>query len=233
MFFLKKIITIILLATCLLGGIIVNADNDFPDEKDILVKLNVINKSYFLDFNTVTREECIIAIMRVIGVTDEEINSLKGADFISFVDTPSFSYFGCAYLAKIAYGEECVVDYPTPRTSHTLKNTDFFFFPDRPVTPKETIAFIIRCLEETNQSDINYTFERAKDYGILNDEDSFINNAASPINQDDFCVLLERFLHQNRYKYFGREDNTFNMEGNRDEKYSMTYFDMLIQRLKN
>lgn len=229
-FVLKKIIVICLL-TCLLGAITVHADIDVSGGKDVLIRLNIINENYFLNTDTVTREECIVAIMRVIGVTDEEIDKLNGSDLISFADTDVYSYIGCADLAQIAYGEECIVNYQTPRNSHTLRNTDFFFFPDRLATMKETIAFMIRCLEETSSSDINYTFERAKDYGILDNEDSFINKADFPISQSDFCILLERFLREKRYKYFSRENDIFKMEGNIDEKRSISYFDMLSQRI--
>lgn len=208
----------------------VYAGTDNSVERDMLVELNIIDESYFSDSNTVTRGECIVAIMRVIGVTDKEIEKLNGGDLISFADTDAFSYFGCAWLGKIAYGEECIVDYPTERTRHTLKNADFFFFPDRVVTVKETLAFMVRCLEDTNKRDINDTFERAKDYGILSNDDLFINNADSVISQNDFCILLERFLQQKRYKYFGRENNIFRMEGNIDENRSISYLDMLKQR---
>ena len=228
---MKKITTVALLVTCLLGAIMVYAHNDnISETRDRLVELNIINDGYFSNSNTVTREECIVAIMRAIGVTDEEIEKLNGCDLISFVDTDAFSYVGCADLAQIAYGEECVVDYPTERTSHTLKNTDFFFFPERAITTKECLAFMVRCLEKTKETDLTSTFEKAKEYGLIKAEDGFIQEPDSAINQNDFCTLLERFLQQRRYKYYQRENNVFRMEGNVDEERSISYLDMLQQR---
>lgn len=231
---MRTFFTLILIITYLSGGSVVYAgSSDISNLKNTLLQLNIIDESYFSNANVVSREECIVAIMRVIGATDEEIEKLNGGDLICFADTAPFSYFGCAWLGKIAYGEECVIDYPTHRTSHTLKNTDLFFFPERAVTVKETIAFMVRCLEENNRSDINDTFEGAKDYGILNTKDSFINNADLPINQNDFYILLGRLLQQKRYKYYGRENNIFSMAGNIDEYRSMSYFDMLNNRQRN
>ncbi len=125
---MRRIFTLILLVICLLGNNKVYAGSrDISDLKSTLLQLNIIDESYFSNASVVSREECIVAIMRVIGVTDGEIEELNGSDLICFADTDAFSYFGCAWLGKITYGEECVVDYPTLRASHTLKNTDLFF----------------------------------------------------------------------------------------------------------
>ena len=216
---------------CFLGNTNVYADNSTVSENStMLIQLNILDESGFSNPDAITREECLVAIMRVIGVTDEEIEKLNGADLISFADTESFSYFGCAWLSEIAYGEECVVDYPTERTSHTLKNTDFFFFPERAVTVKETLAFMVRCLEQTKKSDLDSTFEKAKEYDLIKAEDSFAQNPDSNINQKDFCTLLGRMLHQKRYKYYGRENKRFRMSGNIDEEQSMTYLEFLTRR---
>ncbi|MBU5451520.1 hypothetical protein [Acetivibrio sp. MSJd-27] len=231
---MKKVIAIFLLAMWLSGVIIVHADHgNISKEENILIELNIVDEGYFSNFNTVTREECLVAIMRVIGVTDKEVDLLNGADFVAFEDTYPYSYFGCAYRAKIAYGEECIVDYPTYRTSHTHKNTDFFFFPQRAVTVKETIAFMVRCLEDLDASiDLNTTLKKAVEYGLIDDEDALIQNPDSEISQKDFYILIERFLQQRRYKFYQRENNVFRMEGNVDEKRSISYLNMLQQREK-
>lgn len=226
---MKKLVIVVVVIMHLLGMINVYADNSCVLEiRTTLVQLNILDESGFSNSDAITREECLVAIMRVIGVTDEKIEKLNGADLVSFADTESFSYFGCACLSGIAYGEECVVDYPTERTSHTLKNTDFFFFPERAITTKECLAFMIRCLQ-SDKTDFDLTLEKAKDLGLINDKDDFIQNPNSIISQDDFFVLLGRMLQQKRYKYYARENNRFNMNGNIDEEKSMTYLEFLTQ----
>lgn len=227
---MKKLVIVVVAIIYLLGMINVYADNSCVLEiRTMLNQLNILDESGFSNPDAITREECLVMIMRVIGVTDGEINSLGGTSLYAFVDTNSRSYFGCAWLSKIAYGEECVVDYPTERTSHTLKNTDFFFFPKRAVTTKECLAFMIRCLQ-SDKTDFDLTLEKAKDNGLINDKDDFIQNPNSVISQDDFFVLLERLLQQKRFKYYGRENNRFKMEGNIDEEQHMTYLEFLTQR---
>lgn len=228
---MKRLISAVLLITIFIGTLVVHADYDNVNKmKEMLTELNIVDENYFSNKDTVTRAECLVAIMRAIGVTDEEIEKLNGADLAGFVDTFPYSYFGCAYLAKIAYGEECIVDYETYRTSHTLKNTDIFFFPDRAVTVKETVAFMVRCLEENDEKDLAYAIEKAKEYGLIYSEDTFSNEIDSTMCQDDFYVLLDRFLHQKRYKYYDRANNEFRMDGYIDEEQSITYLEFLTQR---
>lgn len=223
---MKKIITVVVAIMYLTGvAISANADNS---ALSVLMHLNILSESELYRTDTVTREECLVAIIRVIGATDETIENLNGADVISFADTTSFSYFECARLSGIAYGEECEVEYPTERTMHTLKNTDFFFFPERAVTVKECLAFMNRCLQ-SEKIDFDLTVEKAKDNGLINDRDSFIKNPDDYISHDDFFVLLERLLQEKRYKYYGCENNVFDMNASKDENRSMTYLESLLQ----
>lgn len=228
---MRKVIAITILIIYLLGMINVYSDNVNNSEiEDTLMQLNILDESGFLNPNTVSREECIIAIMRVIGVTDEDVAFLAGNGFYAFADTNAYSYEGCAYKGKIAYGEECEVDSPTYRSTHTLKNTDFFFFPNREVTVKECLAFMVRCLEEPSKENYDSIIEKAKNYGLISDDDAIVDNVNAALSQNDFLVLLDRLLQQNRYKYYGNENNLFKMEGNIDEEQSMTYLQMLNQQ---
>lgn len=227
---MKKRILIIMMVLNLLMPMSVCASNECVSDTDILALLEIVEDDYFTNSETVTREECIIAIMRVIGVTDAKVDKLYGADLFCFVDTSAFSYFGCAYLGGIAYGEECVVDYPTYRTSHTSKNTDFFFFPERLVTVKETLAFMNRCLGEDKSEKYEFTIEHAKAYGLIEDTDLFAVDENALIDKKDFCALLKRMLYQKRYKYYSVESDGSYMEGNIDKERSMTYIDFLCDR---
>jgi len=249
----KRLIIAMFLMICFLGIIKVHADDYTVSEtKDTLIQLNILNEKGFLNPDAITRGECLIAIMRVIGVTDEEVALLNGSDVISFVDTNTFSYFGCADWSRIAYGEEFEVDNssfhrggggPPPGKNRIV----YYFFPNREVTLNECLAFMVRCLEQSvvnaetpddANKNLDVTFEKAKEYGLINDEDEFVLNSDSTVNQDDFCVLLGRLLEQKRYKYYerktyifnGKERSEFRWDGYVDENRSMTYHEMLNQR---
>ncbi len=229
---MKKLIFIVTALMMYLSGMLAvfAVGSSVYDLNNTLIQLNIVDENGFSNPYAITREDCLISIMRVIGLTDDQIEKLDGADFISFADTAPFSYFGCADAGKIAYGEECVVDYPTLRTAYTLKNTDIFFFPNRAVSVKECLAFMNRCLQP-GKPDFNLTIENAKDNGLINAQDDFCQNPNSFINQDCFFVLLERLLQQNRYKYYG-QNGDFKMQGSIDEDRSISYFEMLNQRMQ-
>jgi len=228
-----KFITACLLAM-FISGIVAYANvTPSPEVPYTLKQLNIVDENTFSNNNTVSRGECLTTIMRSIGLKDEYLMSLNGADFYAFVDTESYSYYGCAYRAQIAYGEECIVKHPTYRSSHTGKNTDFFFFPERPATIKEALAFMVRCLSSDNSNYENTTIEALK-FNLIYPEDSFINELDSNISQETLYLLLERFLSQKRYKYYKNEyctnkNDYFRMEGWIDEKQNITYWEHLRQ----
>ena len=228
---MKKMIITIILIMCFLVNINVYADNsDVSVYKDELIRLNILDEDDFSNSDTITRGDCLIAIIRAIGITDNDISRFDGADFMPFVDTASFSYFGYAYMAEIAYGEKCVVDYPTYRSTHMRTNWDYFFFPERAVTVKETLAFMVRCLEKERNESLEYAIEKAEEYGLIKDNDTFIDKSDSTLSQDDFYVLLNRFLQQKRYKYYDSLGSV-GIEVYFDEDRSISYFEMLEQRI--
>lgn len=225
---MKRLIILIVAIMCFSANVNAYAENsETPKPMDMLADLNIIDKDGFSDPEAVSRKECLISVMRAIGATDEGIDSLgKTYDLFTFADTKTRSYFGCAYVSHIAYGEECAVSYPTYRTQHTQKNTEIFFFPDRAVTLKEALAFMVRCLEP-GRIELESAFEKAKDYGLIKADEELIQNADSQISQNEYCILLERFLHQRRYMYYNSE---MRMQASADEEHSITYLVFLTDR---
>jgi len=120
------------------------------------------------------------------------------------------------------------VNYPTYRTSHTGKSTDYFFFPERTVKIKEALAFMVRCLEEN--TDYDSVIDNAKEHQLIKDDDKFAVCPDVAITPSDFCTLLERLLQQKRYKYYdGKAVEIWQYEGVDDER-SMTYRENLLTR---
>ena len=226
---MKKFIISIFCVICLLAVVTAYANGtDTQNTLNLLEQLNITDEVNSLSGDFISRGECLTLILRSIGQTDDAIGKLAGDDLCSFVDTKIFSYFGCAGYSKIAYGEECVVNFQTYRTMHTRKNVDYFFFPERLATVKETLAFMVRCLEN-DIKDYNKTFELAKEYGLINSGDEFIKEPDSFIRRDDFCTLIQRFLNQKRYKYFHPEERATRV-AKIDSERSITYLEFLTQR---
>ena len=85
---------------------------------------------------------------------------------------------------------------------------------------------MVRCLEP-GKIELESAFEKAKNYGLIKADEEFIQKADSQLSQNEYCILLERFLHQKRYMYYNSE---MKMRANADEAHSMTYLDFLTGR---
>ena len=181
----------------------------------------------------VTRKDCIVAVMKVIGLTDEAVENARGkaADVYTFADAGELSYIDFAYMANIAYGVEMYTDTPTYRTVHTGKNTDFFFLPDKTVTVNECIAFMVRCLD-SEKTDLTLAIQKAYDCGLINGDDRFTSDVGKLLNNEDFEVLIDRFLDMKRYKYYPltATKSSARLSGEIDAEGKLTYRAMLSQR---
>mgnify|MGYP003284566919 CR=1 FL=1 len=125
-------------------------------QEDTLFQYGIMDE-VLVQKDSITRKECIVSIMKLIGMTEEYAATYKYRSFYSPVfddiernrlgsdigfttddtkssrDDPAFGYIMAAGLYGIAYGE------PIDRRL-------FNFYPDRTATLKEAIAFISRCL---------------------------------------------------------------------------------------
>lgn len=181
----------------------------------------------------VTRKDCIVEVMRAIGLTDEAVENARGkaADVYTFADADEPSYMDFAYMANIAYGVEMYTETPTYRTVHTGKNTDFFFLPDRPITVNECIAFMVRCLD-SEKTDLTLAIQKAYEYGLINGDDRFAADVGKSLGNDDFEILIDRFLDMKRYKYYPLTPTkcSARLSGEIDAERTLTYREMLSQR---
>ena len=233
---MKKTFTMLILI-CFSLCCVNAAEYENFDKRESVIN-QVINEIGVTDNNSITRAECLIILMNIIGAPKEEVEKWDGADFFPFADVEPFSYFGGAYCADIAYGEACIIDYETIFTSHTGNNYDYFFFPERAVTLEECLAFMVRCLEEEQDEEgyvkrigLEEAVIKAKQYGIITEKDSFASDVKANVNLQTLEILLTRFIQQKRFKYFGIADyepftGWFLMSGLQDENRSITYLEM-------
>ena len=215
---MKKLLFIFLIA------IIFNNNHTLASEtnNDLLMFNIISNYSFEKDF--VTREEAIRALMKILGVTpkmsklstDVKYFGPLFNDFAYF--RPSDGYVSIAGHERIALGSYGK------------------FYPSRNITLKETIAFIMRCLESNDDSqNIDVTFNRAREIKLILNTDNFYTESGDEnLTKDDFCLLLNRFLKQKRYVYFDpNESQPMNYFGLvRDENKSITYYEFLEEKLK-
>ncbi len=210
--------------------------NNFGDSSmQEVITNNLIEKEGFENSDTVTRFECVNAIIKAIGATEETALSaamllygcLTGPKENAFLDGDDIVPFDYAKYADKEMGYIKLAFYNELAKGEIIQNRRYFYF-DRPVTLKETSAFMMRCLKGPDLNDLDETFAMAKEYGLIKEDDIFYNNGDSSITLDYFCTMLWRFLNQNRYLYFNAEN--FGTGLGKDEDRSMTYLEYLQPR---
>lgn len=199
---------------------------EIPDEnaKETISNLKIADLSWFENEEYITRYDCIALILRAIGV-DAIIHPpyggagplfSDGADdpirwVENYIDKCKFFSSGIDYLGMareftdIIYGEYiCENDAETVPDQKPV----IYFNYTRPVTAKEAVAFMVRCLSQPTEAfgDLNFTFQRGIEIGLVKESDSFYKNPDEPISCDDFFVVLHRFLYQPKYLYFDDTD---------------------------
>ena len=102
----------------------------------------------------------------------------------------------------------------------------------RAVTLKETVAFMVRCLEEANGISLDETYEKAMEYGLINENDEFTRQPDEPILYRDFLTVLTRFLDMPQYLYFeissgGYQERLAEGFFRKNENKDMTYYEYL------
>jgi hypothetical protein len=170
----------------------------------------------------VNREDCITAIMKLIGANSKLEEGYKNSsiDGVMFLDAGG-CYILEAEFERIAIGEPAE---DTPLAGN-------YFHPDRDVTVKEATTFMTRCLvnlgetyEVISKVDLNATFNIAKEIGLIQKTDIFYDKGENTLKPDEFCTLLYRMLYMPRYKYCG---NDFPSCGKIDASATTRYIDCL------
>jgi len=214
---MKLLLMVLLLSLCC-STIYADYNTDVTTAKELLAKYNVIDDNTFANDKVVTRDECVNTIMKAIGLNEEILKSQYGGgtnEYTLYGKEIIFFRVKYAMDAGVVSGEFGADDNDNP-----------LFCPSRAVTTKEVLAFMVRCLED-NSGDIDNTFKRAEELELIRKTDSFYEDSDLAIDQDDFYILLNRFLNQKRYLYYsGEYEPGFYLDDSRE----ISYLDNLIRQ---
>lgn len=212
---------------CLLGNVIVYSSTNDDLASDTVTNLRIIDSNIFENDTFITRNDCVGLIMKCIGVPDNVTVESYAATPL-FCDGDDITYYdkymtscklveGTAYVALAAEFTDVVKGVEI--NDDNLIRFDF----TRPVTTKETLAFMIRCLYDIGDANLDETFDKALEIGLIKKTDTFCKDPDRVISCKDFFVLLQRFLYQRQYLYYSRERECFRKNTERN----MTYYEFL------
>lgn len=190
----------------------------------------------------VNRMEALTAIMKIIGVTEEENEKRKHSeyvyrDFRDIYNLKNEGYILYAWEEELAFGE-----YIDGETYSKL-----CFNPYRKITYEELLMYMMRCLYDIPnetifvkqcklvKEDKEEALKMAEEIGLLKLEDSFYNDLKEPVGRENYYELLKRFLNQKRYCYYSVyfSENGYYCYIAKDEDRSITYLEHLEQIVEN
>ena len=168
--------------------------------------MEILKDNDILEEKLITRQECLVSIMKILGVT-QEISLKTNPRYVPVFDdsynSPYYGYFVYAFDNDIAYG--------------TVRDNKRLFEPTRYATYTEALTFIVRCLTKETVDVEEYALEN----GILKKSDTFYDILDDYITKDEFCVLLGRMLKCKCCVYVGKEI---------DNPQSKTYEEIIEER---
>lgn len=217
--------------------------------KQELVSLNIIREDVN-DDDYVSRTECLKAVLKIIGMTENVIDLHDTSEHSMGID----SFYYLQNEEKDGYGDHTAVvfsqvefyniDYNDVdnvsekgegQIAYGIKVKPYqqkIFEGGRNVKLNEAVAFIERCL---GPSDINkyLMYKKGLKNGILSKKDSFYTILGEKeIKYKDLYIVLFRFLHSIRYKYidtyeFADKDSMEKYFPNIDKSGTVRYIDWL------
>lgn len=174
---------------------------------------------------TVTRGECIVAILRILGVDDEAADDYAGAtyDQTPFLDLMGddldYGYIRLAKFENIGFGVRPTVEYAN------------IFDADRPVTVKECLTFMLRGLKGSDNVNWNTVAQDSIDIGLYNVETYMLNMESQLLSANEFYTLLHSMLNMKRYLYWPGMDwdeGAFSVKMQIDSGSGMRYIDWIL-----
>ena len=180
---MKKIIALFLAILVSVSTIASASDGKYENALNY-----VFGDSQKLDYENISRLDCIVAIMRIIGFNER--CAYKYSD-LSTYDEPPYNDVGGS-----GYGYVIGGDYGYNVTNGVAHGC---FAPYRSVTVKECLAFMLRCLEENVIWE--NTMEDAVKRGLVSEEEAEGYGEDKLLDEALFHKLLCRFLDKNRVLY--------------------------------
>lgn len=227
------IVKILVIIICLNSILYFNVSASHIEyDEDIYEEIIYNAAPYIFDDETenIKRDECIASIVKMIGMNDDIAKSYTQAHF----NPPPFSdiigneknagYIFAAYLPGIAKGDK----------RGYYENGEFFerggpFRRFSDVTTKETLAFLLRCLEVGDSLLWENTMDDSVKYDLLNEDELEFYVEEELITEEQFHLLLRRMLDMKRYIYWPKEpmDGSFRF-AQYDKERSIVYIDWIM-----
>lgn len=178
--------------------------------------------------NIISRGDCVATIMKLIGVDADTALEYADSDYYMpvFLDIGYDIMSGYIIIAKYC---------------NVAAGVDFYrdgvnnFMPDREVTVKEALTFMLRCLTDPQTLTWERIMEDSIKFGLLKEEELELYVADGELQSKQFYTLLCRMLDKNRYLYWPIEELSRGNEKSMqiDQTNSVKYMNFFLEKTDN
>ena len=147
---------------------------------------------YANDDNIITRYKGLIPFLKIIGINDDVASKYYNNEYAKPVfrdlyleDNINEGYILFAGLKGIAVGDG-----------------EENFHGEEPLKIIDTILFSVRCIDNSQQYDIDLALKRAKEFGLIMDSDLKNNDLYSYISNDYYNMIIKRMLNTKANRYY-------------------------------
>ena len=232
-------------------------ETEYEQNMELISSCGVMQAYYFDSTKTVSRYECLNAIMKAIGIVEEYGGDGGRGEFGIFSDRVYRDGGGNYLMGPDGYPWYITDGHPLEINpngtlhdymkyiergktginfafAYGIANGEFYngrryFYFERAVTLTETMLFMMRCLGDLELNDGAEALERAEACGLITKEDAFYGKGEEKLTPEAFSTLLVRFLNQPRHYYF-EDVKIYGNTFQEDETGSMTYLEYLTTR---
>ena len=193
----RRIITIMILFTLFSNSAILASDYAEDNLCNNIIKSIV---SDVAENEKVSRGNCVASVMKLVGIDRTTAEMYADMDFYQPVfydicdDDLNAGYIILAKFSGVAAGVNT--------DAHNIGN----FEPNRYVTIKECLTFMLRCLTGQNIITWDNVILQAKEIGLITEEEYSSFEFDESLTSNLFCTLLSRMLNMNRYLYWPTEE---------------------------
>ena len=182
--------------------------------------------------HTISRRDCIAAIMKIVGVDPEtEYINRQFTVFDSMFSDIYFGFMGESHKHPLGHfydipGNGYIIEaYGSVAMGHKHGG----FKPDKNVTVRECLTFMLRCLKERSDVSWENVMVDSVEIGLLKESELEYFAADSPLLKKDFITLLNRMLNLPRYLYLPVMIPPRTRSFMRDQTGSMLYIEWYYQ----
>lgn len=209
---MKRISVLILAVLILASSVSATSDTRYETAVD-----GIVGDAGKLEYESISRLDCLIAIMRVIGFDDRaayNYSTLSTYDELPYFDVK---------IGDISGGYVIAADYGYNITNGVAHG---YFAPYRSVTLKECLAFMLRCVEDSENVLWENIIQDSVKHGFLSPEEAETLDETQVLDEKLFRELLRRLLDEKRYLYCETTDkSTYADEIKTDVEGEMSYLE--------